>query len=207
MNGLLTAAYDFQSFGDTREWKSCIVGGIAVQRWGEPRVTRDVDMFIFTSIGGEEDYITCLLGHYQTRIKDPESFARKNRVLLLQTRDKVSIDVSVGALPFEDLVVQRATTFEFTPGLSLRTCSAEDLIVMKLFASRVLDIHDAETVAIRHRETLDWPYIERQLGPLAELKGGEPILQTLDRLRRGIYHSRVAGAPLDRTQPTAPPSA
>ena len=35
----------------------------------------------------------------------------------------------------------------------------EDLIVMKLFASRPLVIHDAEAVAVRQKR-LDWSYIE-----------------------------------------------
>ena len=75
-----------------------------------------------------------------------------------------------GALPFEELVVQRASVYIFEPGTELRTCSAEDLIVLKLFASRPLDIRDAETVIMRQRGALDWRYIEEQLQPLAEAK-------------------------------------
>jgi len=54
---------------------------------------------------------------------------------------------------------------------------------MKLFASRPLDIVDAEGVAIRNRGKLDWAYIEEQLRPLAELKYEPEILKTLARLR------------------------
>lgn len=66
----------------------------------------------------------------------------------------------------------------------LRTCSAEDLVVMKLFASRPLDIRDAEGVAIRHGRELDWRYVEEQLRPLAEAKEEPEILQTLARIRK-----------------------
>ena len=66
----------------------------------------------------------------------------------------------------------------------LRTCSAEDLVVRKLFASRPLDIRDAEGVAIRHGRELDWGYVEAQLAPLVELKEEPEILQTLARIRR-----------------------
>jgi hypothetical protein len=69
-------------------------------------------------------------------------------VLLLQTPEGVGVDVSLGALPFEECVVNRASSFTFGPGFDLRTCSAEDLIVLKLFASRAIDVRDAESVAL-----------------------------------------------------------
>jgi hypothetical protein len=69
----------------------------------------------------------------------------------------------------------------FVPGLDIRTCSAEDLIVLKLFASRPLDIRDAEGVGVRQKGRLDWQYIEAELRPLAEIKGDPAILSTLAR--------------------------
>jgi hypothetical protein len=65
----------------------------------------------------------------------------------------------------------------------LRTCSAEDLMVMKLFASRAIDIRDAEGIAVRHEKTLDWKYIEEQLAPLAEAKEDAEILRQFARVR------------------------
>lgn len=62
--------------------------------------------------------------------------------------------------------------------------SAEDLVVLKLFASRPLDIRDAEGVVIRHGDHLDWRYIEDQLIPLAEVKQEPEMLRHLSRLRR-----------------------
>jgi hypothetical protein len=103
-------------------------------------------------------------------------------VLLLKSSEGVELDVSLGALPFEQLVVQRASTFMPEPGLELRTCSAEDLIVLKLFASRPLDIRDAETVVIRHGKELDWYYIEEKLQPLADAKEAPEIMTTLAKL-------------------------
>ena len=53
---------------------------------------------------------------------------------------------------------------------------------MKLFASRPGDVRDAEGVAIRNRDRLDWRYIEEQLRPLAEVKQDPEILKTMSRL-------------------------
>jgi hypothetical protein len=69
--------------------------------------------------------------------------------------------------------VQRATQFEFVPGLSLRTCSAEDLIVRKLFAARAIDIRDAERIAVRH---------DKSLVPLVETTQDFEIMRQFTRL-------------------------
>lgn len=163
MIDLFETARELQAFCDRNRWRSCFIGGIAVQRWGEPRVTRDVDLTLL--------------------VEDAKEFALRHRVVLLRTPGGVGIDISLGALPFEERLVERATNFSFGPGLDTRTCSAEDLIVLKLFASRPLDITDAERVVMRNQGQIDWRYIDDQLRPLAEVKDDPSILQTLARLR------------------------
>jgi hypothetical protein len=183
MIDLLESAKQLQDFCDRQGWQSCFIGGIAVIRWGQPRVTRDVDLNVLTGFGGEGRIIDILLNNYAPRLPDAREFALRNRILLLSTPSGTGIDVSLGALPFEEMLINQASSFAFAPGLDLRTCSAADLVVMKLFASRPGDIRDAEGVAIRNRGRLDWFYIENQLLPLAEVKGDEEIMRTLARLR------------------------
>ena len=64
------------------------------------------------------------------------------------------------------------------------TCSAEDLIVFKLFAFRPRDLANVESVVMRRGSELDWDYIERQPAPLAEVKESSGIMEALARLRR-----------------------
>jgi len=181
---LFEAALHLQTFCDLQDWRSCFIGGIAVQRWGEPRVTRDVDLTILAGFGSEQRFIEPLLAAYPARIAEAEQFALRHRVLLLRSAAGIGIDISFGALPFEETVIRRASSFAFGPGVCLRTCSAEDLVVLKLFASRALDVHDAEGVVLRNKRQLDWQYIENQLLPLAEVKDEPSILRTLARLRQ-----------------------
>jgi hypothetical protein len=180
---IFQAASDLQAFCDQHGWRSCFIGGIAVQRWSQARVTRDVDLTLLADFGREMSFVEALLASYTPRIADAAQFALRSRVLLLNSPSGIGLDISLGVLPFEHLVVQRATPFEFAPGLTLRTCSAEDLMVMKLFASRAIDIRDAEGIAVRHDKTLDWRYIEEQLIPLAEAKEDPEILRQLARVR------------------------
>jgi len=123
------------------------------------------------------------LHEYTARLPDADSFARINRVLLLQSREGIGIDVSLGALPFEELAIRHATEFLFSPNWSIRTCSAEDLLVLKLFACRPMDLRDAEGVSLRLGQRLDWEYVEQQLRPLAGSKDETGILEALTRLR------------------------
>ena len=184
MTPLLAAALGFQEFCGQRSWKSCIIGGIAVLRWGEPRFTRDVDVTLLTGFGNELAFIqTILSSGYSGRIADAAGFALKHRVLLLESPNDIPIDISLAGFPFESLAIERATLFEFEPGCKLRTCSAEDLMVQKLFASRPRDISDVQTIAGKQRGHLDWTYIESQLAPLAELKEQPEIMATFARLR------------------------
>jgi hypothetical protein len=54
MNGVLEAALQLQSFFLARQWRFCFIGGLAVQKWSEPRVTEDADVTLFTGFGGED---------------------------------------------------------------------------------------------------------------------------------------------------------
>jgi len=184
MTPLLEASLELQDFFDQRRWRFCLIGGIALLRWGEPRFTRDVDVTLLTGFGREDEFITPVLSAgYRGRIAEAAEFARRNRVLLVESPQGVPIDIALAGLPFEALMVERASLYEFETGCLLRTCSAEDLIVLKLFAFRPRDVLDVETIVARQHGRLEWAYIERQLSPLAQLKEQPEIMDVLSRLR------------------------
>jgi hypothetical protein len=183
MIAVLKVAEAVQAVCLKQQWRFCFVGGVALQRWGEPRVTEDADIILLTGFANEDRYIDELLRHFSPRLTDVKEFALTNRVLLLQSTTGIGIDVALGGVPYEELVVGRATDFAFLPELSLRTCSAEDLIVLKAFADRPRDWEDVESVVIRQK-TLDWDYIESQIEPLAEAKESPHIIERLSGLRR-----------------------
>lgn len=178
------AAADLQRRLQERDWQFCLIGGLALQRWGEPRETIDVDVTLLTGFGGEASFVREILTWYEPRVADPAGFALENRVLLVQAASGVGIDIALGSMPFEASAVARATPYEFAPGLLLHTASAEDLIVMKAFAARPKDWVDVEGILIRQGRGLDWGYVEAQLQPLVELKEEPEILERLSRLWR-----------------------
>jgi hypothetical protein len=162
-------------------WGFCFIGGLAVIRWGEPRLTRDIDLTILAGFGSEEPVIDGLLGRFPARLEDARQFAVRNRVVLLTASNGIPIDVALGALDFEERAVQRASAWN-TGEVSLLTCSAEDLIVHKVFAGRDRDWADVTGVVIRQRESLNRGLILSELAPLLDAKGSSADLSRIQKL-------------------------
>ena len=185
MNELTELALELQEFCEERNWRFCLIGGLALQYWGEPRLTKDVDMTLMAGFGNEEVYIREWLAAYESRIPDPENFAIANRVLLLRSDKGIGIDIALGALPFEGTAIDRAEKMELEPGAMLRLCTAEDLIVMKAFANRPQDRVDLRGIIVRQGlNKLDWEYVWTNLKPLVEIKNEPEIIAYLEGLIR-----------------------
>ena len=108
MNSLFAVARQLQDFCEARDWRFCFIGGIAVQRWAEPRVTDDADLTLLTGFGGEEKFVDDLLTWLHPREPDGREFALRHRVLLAQSIDGIPLDIALGALPFEESAVARS---------------------------------------------------------------------------------------------------
>ncbi len=83
MNPLFQAGLEFQRFWGARKWMFCFIGGLAVIRWGEIRMTQDIDLCLLCGFGNEGKYINALLENFKARIPEPRNFAFTNRALLL----------------------------------------------------------------------------------------------------------------------------
>ena len=109
LDELLRAAGALETVLRRHGWQFCFIGGVAVQRWGLPRFTQDIDLTLLTGFGNEEKFIDALLKELNPRRPDAREFALSSRVLLAQTRDGVDVDVALGALPFEERCIARTS--------------------------------------------------------------------------------------------------
>ncbi len=182
MKQVFEAAQQIQSFFEDNNWQFCFIGGIALQRWAKPRLTNDADLTLLTGFGEEEKFIDKMLAKFKSRIDNPREFSLRSRVVLLEV-EGIGVDISLGGLFFEENAVNRATNYQFLKGISLVTCSAEDLIVYKSFANRTKDWADIENI-VTFQTSLDWTYIYEQLTPLVELKEEPEILTKLNKLKK-----------------------
>lgn len=178
------SATELQHFLTEHGFRFCFIGGLAVQRWGEPRATKDVDVALLTGFGTEQSYIRTILEQYAPRLEDAATFAIYSRVLLAEDHRGTPIDIALSGLPFEERAIERSTPWGTPKGGRINTCSAEDLIVFKAFASRPMDWNDIEATLIRQGNRLDRNLILEELTPLAELKEEPEILDRLNNLFR-----------------------
>jgi hypothetical protein len=180
--GVIGASWEVQQKLSRAGSRFCFIGGLALQRWGEPRYTQDVDLTILCPFGEEIALARRLAELFQPRFDGAVEFTVASRVFLAQTADGTPIDIAFGAIDFELRCVDRASSFDFGGGISLLTCCAEDLIVMKVFANRDRDWPDVESIIMRRGTELDWELIERELKPLLAIQGGQPVWDRLDAL-------------------------
>jgi len=182
--GLFREALGVQEFLVERGWPFCFIGGVALQHWGEPRATRDLDLTVFTGFGAEAPIVDAVLDRYAGRRPDARAFALQHRVLLCETPAGVPVDIALGALSFEADMIERAVDVDFEESVALRICSAEDLLVLKAFANRPRDQADVLSIARRSGSAIDWEAVEARLAPLAEAKGEAAIMDRVRALRR-----------------------
>ena len=182
MNPLFEAAQEIFDVLKEIDIPACLIGGLAVQRWGQPRQTLDVDLTMIVQLEMEEQLIDKLLSNFRARISTAKEFALARRVLLLAASNGVGLDLALGITSFEATTVARSSLYEFGPGFVFPTCSAEDLLVHKCFAGRERDLADAEQVLIRNRKTLDFNDIRDWLKELGLAIEDSEIPNRFERL-------------------------
>ncbi|HVY71829.1 MAG TPA: hypothetical protein VHH73_17995 [Verrucomicrobiae bacterium] len=74
MTDLVRAAVELQQWLDAKGWRNCVIGGLALQRWGAHRLTKDVDLTLLAGFGDEEVYVDGLLSRYTSRLPEGREF-------------------------------------------------------------------------------------------------------------------------------------
>lgn len=157
-----------------------VIGGVAVSLLYRARTTKDVDALVLID---EETTATFVESGkpfgFIPRIAEAIRFARANRVLLLaHESDGVPVDISLAALAFERLAIQRANPV-VVGGTHVRIPAVEDLIIMKAVASRLIDLADIDQLLNMHPNT-DREYIRRAVTEFAELLDSPEKIEQLN---------------------------
>lgn len=183
---LAAAARTVLSVLDEAGISACVIGALAVHRWGQPRATSDADFSALVPYGDERLALDSLLRRFKPRRPDARAFALANRVLLLMTDAGIDLDVALASSPFEIEALELASSWEIVPAVTLRTCSAEHLIVYKLIAARPHDIVDVDGIVRTQGDRLNIDCIRRWGREFAELKEDPDLLRPFDLALRQI---------------------
>ncbi len=125
-----------------------IIGGLAVVLNGYDRYTQDVNALVW-DLDERLDELRSLLIENEFRPPTDEDMRRARSTRLLHTvwRSEVQVDFMLGLVPFERDTLDHAVTVLLTDDVSAKVATPEDLIIMKLIASRPQDI--ADVIALR----------------------------------------------------------
>ncbi len=159
-----------------------LVGGLAVVLQGYDRNTQDVDALVW-DLDAHLDRFIALAKAHGLRPATPTALAdaRSIRILYLLTVDGTAVDVLLGFLPFEREVVNRAATMTLHDGVTALVSSPEDLIIMKLIASRGRDRYDVIALVELYPD-IDKSRVRRVVTEYAELLDRPDILHNLNEL-------------------------
>lgn len=136
-----------------------VIGGLAVGTWGEPRVTRDIDLKILLD-RNESDHLLIILGtDYISPIPNPEKMLRTRGLIFLRDETGARFDLLLADTPYDELAIRRGVDVEVQPGINIRMCTSEDLIIYKMISTRLRDHEDVRSVIYRQGELLDQAYI------------------------------------------------
>ena len=140
-----------------------IIGGQAVLLYGEPRLTRDIDV----TIGADVSWLPDLLRSVEdiglkSLPDDVEAFVRRTMVLPTQHKETgIRVDFIFSFTSYEIEAIARAHRVTMA-GQEVAFASVEDLIIHKIFAGRPRDLEDVRSVLLRNKD-IDMDYIRRWL--------------------------------------------
>lgn len=160
-----------------------LIGGIAVSQLGQPRATADINLLVLLDQDEQLDglFEAARSCGFAARIQDAVPFARRNRVLLLHhLASGIPVDLSLGFLPFEREVVERATS-RTVGGLRLPLPAVEDLIILKAVAHRERDLQDIRMLVATNPE-LDRGRIRGKVAEFAAALDLPEMLSDLETL-------------------------
>jgi Nucleotidyltransferase of unknown function (DUF6036) len=162
-----------------------IIGGQAVLLYGEPRLTRDIDITLGVNIDGLDRLLNALREiPLKPLPSDIEAFVGKTMVLpTLDEHTGIRVDFIFSYTPYETNAIKRAKTVSIL-GQKLAFASPEDLIIHKIFAGRPRDLEDVRIILIKNPD-IDIVYIRKWLKEFDRssdtkefLKNFEEILKT-----------------------------
>jgi len=180
MNHLFETVWELHWFFAENEIPYVVIGGLAVQRWGEPRTTLDVDVTIAVPIERTESIIQLIVQQFEPRIQDHLQFAVKNRVLLVKASNGTNVDIALGMPGYEEELMKRAVDLEIEPGKSIRLCSPDDLLIHKAIAGRIQDRLDIDSILERTGDQLNVDYIRQWLKIFSELLETDEVVNRFE---------------------------
>lgn len=136
-----------------------VIGGQAVLLYGEPRLTKDIDVTL--GVGAEELGAVLAVAEqlgWSALPDEPEGFVSQTMVLpCLDPASTVRIDFIFSSSVYERHAMDRVRRLQIGRA-QVRFVSVEDLIIHKMIAGRPRDLEDVKSVLVKN-PSVDSAYI------------------------------------------------
>jgi hypothetical protein len=148
---------------EQRQIPYMVIGGQAVLIYGEPRLTRDIDV----TLGAGPERLADLLGfaeasEWRILVEAPQAFVQRTMVLpCLDPPSSIRIDFIFSHSPYEQQAMKRVRRVSIGKA-SVCFAAAEDVIVHKIIAGRPRDLEDVRSILLKN-PGLDREYIRQWL--------------------------------------------
>ena len=161
-----------------------VVGGQAVLFYGEPRLTRDIDITLGVDVNHFRDVLAVVQElNLKPLPKEIESFVRQTMVLpALDEHTGIRVDFIFSYTPYETGAIKRAKKVKII-GQEVNLASPEDLIIHKIFAGRPRDIEDVRTVLLKNPD-VDIQYIREWLKEFDESSEEKGLLKAFEGIMK-----------------------
>lgn len=161
---------------------SIVIGGLAVAIWGEPRLTRDVDLKVLLLRDRAEELVKALPQGFRCLADHPETTLRRVGFLFVQDTAGIRIDFLLADTGFDVEALSRKHQVELMAE-RIAVCSPEDLIVYKMISTRPRDHEDVRGVIRRQQDKLDDEYITSWLRQFEQALDDSTLVSSYRQMR------------------------
>ena len=141
-----------------------VIGGQAVLLYGEPRLTRDIDITLGLGVNEfrKVKEVIKTIG-LNILVKKDRDFVERNMVLpTLDQKSGIRVDFIFSFSLYERQAIERGKDIKLGR-TSVQFASLEDVVIHKVIAGRARDIEDVKTILLKNPK-YDSSYIESWLG-------------------------------------------
>jgi len=163
-----------------------IIGGQAVLLYGEPRLTRDIDI----TLGINPDRLDEILTVVQELSLQPlpeniEDFVQQTMVLpTLDETTGIRVDFIFSCTPYEAGAIERSNRIDIL-GEEVSFASSEDVIIHKIFSGRPRDMEDVISIILKN-PNIDKKYIRDWLMKFDESSDEKGFLKTFEGILKDL---------------------
>jgi len=148
-----------------------VIGGQAVLLYGEPRLTRDIDVTLGAGLERLPEVLQVAqeIG-LEPLVQDPEAFVRQTMVLpCAAPSTEIRVDFILSFSPYERQALQRVRIVPLGR-VKVRFIAPEDLVIHKVIAGRPRDLEDVRSVLLKN-PGIEVGYIRRWLREFEQALG------------------------------------